>query len=65
MNIYCDSRCSCPARLFLLGLLGVLVGVRLRRPHLRAAFGPLQVAEQWAPRCGLSCLATISMNNPG
>ncbi len=54
MNIYCDSRFSCPTRLFSLGLLDVLLRVRLRRPHLRAA----------TAGCGLSCLATISMNNP-
>jgi hypothetical protein len=55
MNTYCDSRSSCPALLFSLGLLDVLLRVRLRRPYLREATAGF----------GLSRLATASMNNPG
>lgn len=55
MNTYCDIRSSRPAQLFSFGLLDVLQGVRLRRPHLREASAGF----------GLGRLATAFMKNPG
>ena len=54
MNTYYVIRFSRPAGLFSFGLLDVLQGVRLRRPHLREAPATF----------GLGCIATVSMNAP-
>ena len=65
MTPYCVSRSSRPARLFSFALLDVPLRVRLRRSHLREAYGPLQTEEQQAPPFGLDRLATAFLNNPG